>query len=170
MQISHDEASFARSVLVVVATALSVIVACSALSFQRIVLRFRQNQKPQYQSVSEPYKDEDGTATQASEAAYSYQLPRISVLLFSIVCLLNSLVLCIIATQQPLESNLRIEQWLHFCAWVCSDTAQVAAVVANSSIDAPTHSSSGIVHRATVHCSVSTISIRFFVQPTSFYC
>ncbi|ERF71322.1 hypothetical protein EPUS_03476 [Endocarpon pusillum Z07020] len=117
MQFSHDEASFARSVLVVVVVALSAIAACSALSFQRIVLRFRQNRKPQYQSVSELYEDEDGTATQASEAAYSYQLPRISVLLFSIVCLLDSLVLCVITTQQPVESNLRVEQWLHFCAW-----------------------------------------------------
>lgn len=127
MQIFHDEASLTRTMFGVVSAALFVIVTCSVPSFQRIILRFRANQKSQYQRVSEPYKDEDGTATQESQAAYSYQLPRISVLVFTIVCLLNSLVLCVITTQRPLESDVRVEQWLQFGAWVCSGSAQVAA-------------------------------------------
>ncbi len=113
MHVSYN-AAFA-----VVTAALFVIIACSAPAFQRVILRFRPNQKSRYQRVSEPYKDEDGTATHESQAAYSYQLPRTFVLLFSIICLLNSLVLCVITTQRSPEPNVRVEQWLYFGVWVC---------------------------------------------------
>lgn len=117
MQKSHNEVPFARTTIV--AAALFVIIACSAPAVRRIALRFFPTQKLRNQPLSERYEDEDGTATQESEAAYSYQLPRVLVLLLSVACLLDSLALCVITTQS-LGSTPRVEQWLQFGAWVRS--------------------------------------------------
>lgn len=120
MQNSHDAAFFARTAIGVVAGALLVIIACSAPSIRRIARRLSPTQKRQHQPISELYEDEDGRVTHESVAAYSYQLPRVLVLVLSIVGSLDSLILCVITTQIPYPT-IGVGQWLEFGAWVRFD-------------------------------------------------
>ena len=118
MQSSIDVADhLARITDSVAAVGLFLTLACSASSIRRVALRFVQPKKLRDQPTTERYEDEDGTATPESEAAYSYQLQRVLVLLLSFVCLLASLVLCVI-TSPSRYPPLGVEHWLHFGAWV----------------------------------------------------
>jgi hypothetical protein len=130
MQKSNADVPHATTAIAAIATALSVIVACSAPAVWRLALRIFPTQKHRYQAIPGRYQDEDGIATQESEAAYSYQLPRILVLLLSLVCSLNSLICCVITTQRR-GSTLRFEQWMQFGAWVCSGLSQRSRIFAD---------------------------------------
>jgi hypothetical protein len=117
MQNSQD-VGLARTVVTIAAVALLVIIACSAPSTRRIAQRFTPTGKERYQAIPQRFEDEDGIATAESEAAYSYQIQRMLVLLLSVIGSLDCLVLAVIATQRP-YSTPGIEQWLQFGAWVC---------------------------------------------------
>ena len=93
------------------------VIACSVGAIRRIAQRLIPAEKIRYQCLSERFEDEDGTATQESEAAYSYTLQRLLVLLLSVIGSIDSLVLAVIATR---DTNFiaNAEQWLHFGAWV----------------------------------------------------
>lgn len=119
MQSSPDATFLARTADIVAAAGLLLIVVCSVPSLRRIAHRFIPRHRLREQPIAERYEDEDGTATAESEAAYSYQLPRVVVLLLSVICLLDSLVLCVITTRSQ-SSALGVGQWLQFGAWVCS--------------------------------------------------
>ena len=108
------------------AASLSGIIACSTPSARRIGIRIFSTQKSRYQIASEGYEDEDGTVTRESEAAYSYQIPRVLVLLLSVLGLSASLALSVI-TARSHHSVLALEQWLLFAAWVCSDQFETMA-------------------------------------------
>lgn len=108
---------YARFAIGIAAVAVFVVIASSVLSIRRLTLRFSPTHKLHYQPISERYEDEDGTATQDSEAAYSYQKQRVLVLVFSVIGLLDSLMLCVIPTQSSYSTH-EIEQWLQFAAWV----------------------------------------------------
>ena len=73
--------------------------------------------KPQYQQLNEKYEDQDGTATEESEAAYSDFLPRLTLILISIIGCLDSLALAILATVRS-YLTLATEQWLQFATWL----------------------------------------------------
>jgi hypothetical protein len=151
-----------RTTISVTAAALFVIVAFSAPAVWRLALRLLPIQDRRSQALPEIYEDEDGIATQESVAAYSYQLPRILVLLISVVCLANSLVCCVITTQSR-DSGWRLEQWMQFGAWVRSDVPQLSGFPLTYILGLLDHSSIGIVYRATVHCAIPIVSIRSFV-------
>lgn len=80
------------------------------------VLRFTAT-KSQYQDLPHNYEDEDGVATEESEAAYSDFVPRLVLILISVVGLLDSLALAVLATSRSYLA-LRIEQWLQFATWI----------------------------------------------------
>jgi hypothetical protein len=161
MRASNADIAYARTAIAVAAAALFVIVACSAPAVWRLRLRLLPTQNRRSQSIPERYEDEDGLATPESVAAYSYQLPRILVLLVSVVCLANSLVCCAITTQSR-DSGLRVEQWMQFGIWVRFGVSQPSRVSLTGS-GLLNHSGIGIIYRATVHCAVSSVSIRSFV-------
>jgi ABC-type multidrug transport system fused ATPase/permease subunit len=89
---------------------LSIPTICQAIN------RFRPGAKKDYQSVSEKYEDEDGEATEESEAAYSDFLQRLALILLSIVGLLDSLALAVLATARA-YLKLSTEQWIQFATW-----------------------------------------------------
>lgn len=108
------------SAIAFLAAALLGIFACSIPAVRRIGLRTVPAQRFRYQPDSERYEDEDGTATQESEAAYSYHIPRMVVLLISVLGFSASSALGVI-TARSHRTILAAQQWLLFAAWVCSD-------------------------------------------------
>lgn len=107
-----------RIAITVVGVALVVILACSIPSTWRITQRFVPSKKPRYQPLDERYRDEDGIATPESEAAYSYQIQRVLVLVLSAIGAVDSLILSIVASGRP-DRILAVPQWLQFGGWVC---------------------------------------------------
>ena len=73
--------------------------------------------KPQYQVLSDLYEDEDGVATKYSEKAYSDFVPKLWLLLVSVVSTLSALALGILTTLR-MNISLTVERWLIFGAWV----------------------------------------------------
>lgn len=117
MERSYQAVRYANTAIVVDAVVLFLIIACSIPAVRRIAQRFIATQKLRYQRPSERYEDEDGIATKESEAAYSYQVQRLLVLLLAVIGLLESLALFVVKTQTH-NSALGVEQWLRFSAWV----------------------------------------------------
>jgi hypothetical protein len=101
--------------LIIYAIALLLIITCSASSLWRLYRRFIKAEKLLYRRRAERYHDKDGIATKESEAAYSYHLQKVLILLLSAVGSLDSFVLAVIATQ----SSPAIVQWLRLVSWVC---------------------------------------------------
>ena len=73
--------------------------------------------KPQYQALTDRYDDEDGIATKDSEEAYTDFIPRLLILLLSIVGTLDALILGILTTTRA-NLSLTVESWLIFGAWL----------------------------------------------------
>jgi len=66
---------------------------------------------------SELYEDEDGTATEETQQAFSDKLPKVLILVTSSLGLLFSLALAVFGSTRP-RSSLIFERWLAFGAWV----------------------------------------------------
>jgi ABC-type multidrug transport system fused ATPase/permease subunit len=105
-------------------TSLTAAIVClilvSILSIPAIcevVNRFRPGAKKDYQSVPEKYEDEDGEATEESQAAYSDSIQRLALILLSSVGLLDSLALAVLATAR-VYLKLSTEQWIQFATWL----------------------------------------------------
>ena len=96
---------------------LGLVVILSIPSTWQVVQRFRPGGKVRYEAVTEIYEDEDGEATEESQAAYSDFIPRLAVVLISIVGLLDSLVLAVLATARA-YLKLSTEHWLQFSTWL----------------------------------------------------
>lgn len=73
--------------------------------------------KPQYQSLADRYEDDDGVATKDSEEAYTDFIPRLFLLLLSIVGTLDALTLGILVTTR-VKLSLIVESWLIFGTWL----------------------------------------------------
>lgn len=149
--------------LALLAAALVGIVACSTPSARRIGIRISSPQESPYRPTSERYEDEDGTATLESEAAYTYQIPRLLVLLFSVLGALASLVLMLITVRKQ-RSIRAVEQWLLLGAWVCSDDPRQRRHRLIHASGFSHHSSNCAVHRATVHSTLPTVAVRCPIQ------
>ena len=67
--------------------------------------------------MPEKYADEDGEATEESEAAYSDFIQRLALILLSIVGLLVSLALAVLVTARA-YLKLSTEQWIQFATWL----------------------------------------------------
>lgn len=90
----------------------------------QISKRFSTNKKNYFKQPHGLYEDEDGVATEETEAAFTDKYQRISIVLLSILGFLVSLVLAILATVR-LRLSLPIEQWLQFAIWVSPETTKV---------------------------------------------
>jgi ABC-type multidrug transport system fused ATPase/permease subunit len=105
-------------------TSLTAAIVCLILvsilsipAIWQVVNRFRPGPKKDYQSVPEKYEDEDGEATEESEAAYSDFIQRLALILLSIVGLVDSLALAVLATARA-YLKLSTEQWIQFATWL----------------------------------------------------
>lgn len=80
---------------------------------------FSRDQK--YQAVGQLYEDEDGQATDTSQAAFSDLAQRLTLIILSIVGVALAVVSAVFTTTQQGPSNnfhLVIQQWLQFASWV----------------------------------------------------
>lgn len=111
MAVHHTTVSVAISI-----TAFAVVTLLSIPALYQIITRFRAR-KAQYQHLSGIYEDKDGVATEESQEAFSDFIPRLILILLSIVVCLDALASAVIITTRP-DLPLTIEQWLQFGTWV----------------------------------------------------
>jgi ABC-type multidrug transport system fused ATPase/permease subunit len=105
-------------------TSLTAAIVCLILvailsipATSKAVRRLRSGSKAGYQAIPEKYEDEDGVASEESEAAYSDFVQRLALILLSIVGILDSLALAVLATARA-YLKLSTEQWLQFATWL----------------------------------------------------
>lgn len=96
--------------------ALVLIVGLSLPAFLQILKRVRSS-KLQYVDLSDRYEDEDGVATEESEGAYSDFIPRLILILVSVIGTIDCLASAILTTTRD-ALPLFVEQWLQFITWV----------------------------------------------------
>ncbi|ETN38505.1 uncharacterized protein HMPREF1541_06540 [Cyphellophora europaea CBS 101466] len=107
--------STTASVAVAIAC-LTVVSLLTIPSLTRLMQRIRKR-KDQYQPLSDRYEDQDGAATDLSEASYSDIVQRLVLLLGSAVATADALAFAFIITTRP-SLSLQLEQWLQFGTWV----------------------------------------------------
>ena len=95
---------------------LSLVGAWSIPAFSQYLQRLRKG-KSQYLELSDRYEDEDGVATEKSEAEYSDFVPRLILILVAAVGTLDALIFAVLITTRP-ELGLMLEQWLQFGTWL----------------------------------------------------
>ncbi|KIW17836.1 hypothetical protein PV08_05031 [Exophiala spinifera] len=111
MAVHHITVSVAISIAAAVAVALLSIPALSQL-----ISRIRAR-KDHYQHLSEIYEDKDGVATEESQEAFSDFIPRLVLILISIVVCLDALASAVLITTRP-DLPLAVEQWVQFATWL----------------------------------------------------
>jgi hypothetical protein len=98
-------------------------VGCSVialLSYPGISRILKSASRPERQGDGETpefYEDEDGTATEETENAFSDKLPRLLVAVTTAAGLLVSLALAVFEAVRP-HGSLPVEAWISFAAWV----------------------------------------------------
>ena len=107
-----------KTSLIAASTALIFVAALSTPSIIECIRRIRST-KAQYVDLSDRYEDEDGAATPESEEAFSDFLPRLIILLGSVVGSLDCLISAVLTTTSQ-AFPLFVEQWLQFITWVRS--------------------------------------------------
>jgi len=103
------------------AISISCLAAVAALSVPALYqylqrVRARKDQYS-YSELSDLYEDEDGTATEESQEAYSDFLPRLILILTSAIASTDALISAVLTTTGP-HASLSVEQWLLFANWV----------------------------------------------------
>jgi hypothetical protein len=111
MALHHTTASVAISI-----ACLAVAAVLSIPAAHQFLTRLRAKSK-QYTEVADRYEDKDGVATEESEDAYSDFLPRLILLLISLVACGVGLASAILTTTRS-HLPLSLEQWLQFATWV----------------------------------------------------
>ncbi|KAK2736230.1 hypothetical protein FQN57_000828 [Myotisia sp. PD_48] len=82
-----------------------------------IVARCYHPKRSLYQSLGPLYQDQDGSATEESSDAFSDRFQRSAISLLSLLGLLTSLAIAVLATATP-ASHLSVpEQWMTFAVW-----------------------------------------------------
>lgn len=101
------------------AAAIACLILVASLSLPAFIQQGKRHltTKQPYQSLADRYEDEDGVATKDSEEAYSDFIPRLLLLLLSIVGTLDALALGILTTTR-VKLSLTVESWLIFGAWL----------------------------------------------------
>jgi hypothetical protein len=97
-------------------TCLALVASLSLPAFLQQGKRHLTTKQPYY-SLPDRYEDEDGTATKDSEEAYTDFIPRLFLLLLSVVGTLDALALGILTTTR-VKLSLTVESWLIFGAWL----------------------------------------------------
>lgn len=115
MQIAMAEHHTTTSVAISIAC-LVVVALLSFPSANQFLARLRAK-KNQYHDLSELYTDEDGVATEESQAAYSDLIPRLLLIIISVVASLDALATAVLTTTRP-NHSLIVEQWLQLATWV----------------------------------------------------
>ena len=100
-------------------TASLALVLIAVLSLPAIlqILKRTRSSKLQYVDLSDRYEDEDGVATRESEEAYSDVVPRLILILVSMIGTIDGLASAILTTTRD-ALPLFVEQWLQFITWV----------------------------------------------------
>jgi hypothetical protein len=112
---------------------LSVVLALTAPACQSLISRLR-NRKDQYHELDGLYHDVDGSATSASQAAYSDVAPRLILLLVSSVATLDALAFAILTTNR-IHLSLTVEQWLQFVTWLALLAQSITIFISPSSVE-----------------------------------
>jgi multidrug efflux pump subunit AcrB len=115
MALHHTSTSVAISI-----ACLAVVAVLSAPAAGQLFTRIRARKK-QYAQLSKRYEDKDGVATEESEQAYSDVIPRLILILISIVACGVALTTAILTTTRS-HLPLSLEQWLQFATWVRTAT------------------------------------------------
>ena len=105
------------STSVAVSIACLGLVAALTIPAGRQFLNHIRAKRKQYEELSDPYEDEDGVATEESQEAYSDYLPRLILILASVVGCADALVAAVLTTSRS-HLPLALEQWLQFATWV----------------------------------------------------
>jgi hypothetical protein len=111
MALHHTSTSVAVSIV-----CLAVVGALSTSALRQFWARVRATKK-QDTELPQRYEDKDGAATAESEEAYSDVLPRLIVVLISLVACGIALTAAIVTTTHS-HLPLSLEQWLQFATWV----------------------------------------------------
>lgn len=111
VMLHHTTTSLAISI-----SCLAIIAALSVPALYQYLERVRVR-KDQYSELSDLYEDEDGTATEESQEAYSDFLPRLILLLTSAIASTDALISAVLTSTRS-HPSLSVEQWLQFATWV----------------------------------------------------
>ena len=101
------------------AIAIASLAVVTVLCHPALILTLKRflGKKSKFFDLSDRYEDEDGVATETSEAAYSDFIQRLILILVSVVGTLSALALAVIATSKAPSSTILIGQWLQFAIW-----------------------------------------------------
>jgi putative heme degradation protein len=94
----------------------SVVGTLALPAVHQFYMRMKSKRKA-YEQLSDYYEDQDGAATEESQAAYSDTVARSVLLVSAAVGSVDALVTAILTTTRT-SSNLVHEQWLQFATWV----------------------------------------------------
>ena len=102
------------------AVAIASLVIVAVLCHPALILTLKRflGKKTKFFELSDRYEDEDGVATEESEAAYSDFIQRLILILVSAVGSLDALGLAVIATSHASHRKVSVGQWLQFAAWM----------------------------------------------------
>lgn len=107
-----DTVALASSIVGLAAVAFLTIPAAKQLS-----RRLSGSRSLSYEPLSDRYEDEDGIATEESQAAYSVHLQRILLMVIVTVGTVETLIIALLATSRH-RIRLPTEQWLSFVSWI----------------------------------------------------
>lgn len=109
--VHHTTTSLAVSIV-----CLAIVAALSVPALYQYLERIRAK-KDQYSELSDLYEDDDGTATEESQEAYSDFVPRLVLVSISAVASIDALIAAILIPSHQ-HTSLAVEQWLQFATWV----------------------------------------------------
>lgn len=115
MNIDATSTSFAFSIAAI------ACVSCLLLPHLLYTIKNYRPSKRKYQALVGLYEDEDGQATEASQAAFSDLFQRLALIVASAAGLAlaaASAVLTLTRHETSTDSHLVIQQWLQFGNWV----------------------------------------------------
>ncbi|RMZ88221.1 hypothetical protein DV736_g4561, partial [Chaetothyriales sp. CBS 134916] len=106
----------AKALLAIAVAALAVI---TLLCHPALIITFKRalGKKTSLFQYSDRYEDEDGVATEESQAAYSDLTQRVILVLLSAVGCLAAWVLAVIVTVNGATTTVLAGQWLQFAVW-----------------------------------------------------
>jgi ABC-type multidrug transport system fused ATPase/permease subunit len=125
-------ASTTASVAIAIAC-LGVVLALTVPACHSLLSRLR-HRKDQYRELDGLYHDVDGSATRDSQAAYSDIVPRLILLLVSMVATLDALAFAILVTNS-IHLSLTVEQWLQFLTWLALLIQSITIFITPSSVE-----------------------------------
>ena len=103
--------------IVVGSLGLAVVLAISTPALLTFYRKFDPDRHPDYQPIGDFYEDEDGKASEESQKKFSTFLPRLIVLVASMLGGLISIVKAVLETSFS-SADRAVDEWLRFASWV----------------------------------------------------